>query len=58
MNWFDGFEAFPTKKLNKNMKAITSQLSPNETVYDVINRIGVINEIAVPLKNYKSRSAK
>lgn len=27
----------------------------NETVYDVINRIGVINEIAVPLKNYKSR---
>lgn len=27
----------------------------NETVHDVINRIGVINEMSVPLKNYKSR---
>lgn len=27
----------------------------NETVNDVLNRIGVINEMAVPLKNYKAR---
>lgn len=27
----------------------------NETIYDVINRIGTLNEMAIPLKDYKSR---
>ena len=40
------------------MEKITeSQLKEavNETVNDVLNRIGIINEMAVPLKTYRAR---
>ena len=38
-------------------KIIESRLKGiiNETVEDVLNRIGIINEMAVPLKTYKAR---
>ena len=36
MNWFDGFEAFPTKKLNKNMK-ITKRGDGNLLIYALKN---------------------
>lgn len=38
-------------------KIIESQLKEaiNETVNDVLNRIGMINEMAVPLKTYRAR---
>lgn len=46
------------KEKEHTMKKITeSQLKEiiNETVNDVLNRIGVINEMAVPLKAYRER---
>lgn len=38
-------------------KTTESQLKEaiNETVNDVLNRIGMINEMAVPLKTYRAR---
>lgn len=39
---------------NKIIESIIKEIN-NETVEDVLNRIGIINEMAVPLKVYKVR---
>lgn len=46
----------------ENMKSLTKKITElhlkkiiNETVNDVLNRIGMINEMAIPLKDYKNK---